>query len=178
MRSVDLVKHFGSVASAIQSSARNLGLGPNVNEVDPLELYDRLITLPEIRKATRELYRDGYYGLAVEECYKCLCNLVKQRSKLQTKAGKELDGWDLMVKVFDEDNPTLALNTLRTDSDKSEQRGYRFIFAGVMAGIRNPRAHAHSHLDEADRALEMLAWGNHLASKLLSAKRKNRRKLP
>ena len=164
-----------SVASAIQSSTRNVGLGPSLRGADPLELYDRLITVSEIKEATRDLYRDGYYALAVEECYKCLCNLVKQRSKLNTKTGKELDGWDLMLKVFDEDEPTLALNPLKTISDKSEQRGYRYIFGGVMAGIRNPRAHTHGHLDEADRSLEMLAWGNHLASKLKRAKRKKRR---
>jgi uncharacterized protein (TIGR02391 family) len=132
----------------------------------------------EIRQATRELYQNGYYALAVEECYKCLCNLVKNRSKLLGKSGKPLDGWDLMVQAFDEKNPILALNALKTESDENEQRGYRFIFAGVMAGIRNPRAHHHAYMDDADRALEMLAWGNHLAAKLKAAKKKSRKKFP
>lgn len=178
MFKIDLLKHTQLIASTIQTDIRSIGLGPSIKEVDPLELFDRLITVPKIRQATRELYQNGYYALAVEECYKCLCNLVKNRSKLLGKSGKPLDGWDLMVQVFDEKNPILALNALKTESDENEQRGYRFIFAGVMAGIRNPRAHHHTYMDEADRALEMLAWGNHLAAKLKSAKKRNRKKAP
>ena len=36
-------------------------------------------------------------------------NVVKHRCKLLGKSGKPLDGWDLMVQVFDEKNPVLAL---------------------------------------------------------------------
>ena len=40
------------------------------------------------------------------------------------------------------------------------------IFAGVMAGIRNPRAHEHEIADDAEVALEMLIIANHLMRKL------------
>ena len=40
------------------------------------------------------------------------------------------------------------------------------IFAGVMAGIRNPRAHEHELEDEPEVALELIILANHLMRKL------------
>ena len=40
------------------------------------------------------------------------------------------------------------------------------IFAGVMGGIRNPRAHEHEIVDDPEAALEMLIIANHLMRKL------------
>jgi uncharacterized protein (TIGR02391 family) len=93
----------------------------------------------------------------VEEAFKFLANVVKGR------AGQELrDGADLMLHVFNPDAPVLRLSRLRSTSERDEQTGYRFIFAGAMTGIRNPRAHEHTLRDEADIALEMLVLANHL----------------
>jgi uncharacterized protein (TIGR02391 family) len=98
------------------------------------------------------LFYEGHYALAVEEAFKCLNNFVK------SKAGTRADGAELMRNVFTPKNPTLALNSLKTDSQRDQQLGYMDIFAGSMIGIRNPRAHEHQYLDEPQVALEMLHW--------------------
>jgi uncharacterized protein (TIGR02391 family) len=121
-------------------------------------LYDTVVKSIPIRSATRKLFVDGHHAEAVEEAYKCLNNLVKAKSGMYQR-----DGPDLMLHVFDADRPVLRLNHLRTTSERDEQAGYRFIFAGCMTGIRNPRAHGHDLSEDPEIALELLAWANHLA---------------
>ena len=123
---------------------------------DVIDLYDYLVKSRQIRTVSRKLFLDGHYSRAVEEAYKCLNNYVKAKSRVYK------DGHDLMCEVFNDKTPVLKLNKLKTQSDKDEQKGYMFIFAGCMTGIRNPRAHEHNLRDPSDATLEMLAWANHL----------------
>ena len=45
------------------------------------------------------------------------------------------------MEAFNEARPKIKLNDLSTISDKDEQMGFRFVFAGSMSAIRNPRGH-------------------------------------
>ena len=123
---------------------------------DILALYDLTITDPRLRSASRSLFRDGYYALAVEEAYKVVNNSVKARC-----TGSR-DGADLMTFAFSPTNPRLKVNELQTDSQRDQQKGYMQILAGCMTGIRNPRAHEHEYLDEPHVGLELLVLANHL----------------
>ena len=89
--------------------------------------------------------------------FKFVNNMVKEKSGVGDK-----DGADLMWKVFSDNSPGLMLNPLQSQSDKDEQKGYMHIYAGVMMGIRNPRAHEHETLDSPQDALERLVLANHL----------------
>jgi len=122
------------------------------------DLYGMLVTHAELRTVTRGLFTDGYHARAVEEAFKALNNLVKRRSGLD-----EQDGAPLMRQAFSLKSPRLRiLERLRTDSQNSEQQGYMEIFAGWMAGIRNPRAHEHLLVDRPADALAILGCANHL----------------
>ena len=68
----------------------------------------------------------------------------------------------MMMAVFERAKPILRINAGKTQSDGDEQDGYKFIFAGAMLGIRNPRSHLHDVNDEAAVAIEMLVLANHL----------------
>jgi len=47
-----------------------------------------------------------------------------------------------MMEALNRDGPPkLKLNPLGTLSEKDEQEGFRFLFAGGMLAIRNPRGH-------------------------------------
>ena len=133
---------------------------------DVATLYDAMITVPELRSLTRKLFRDGHYSLAVEQACKLVNNQVKGRCGKTAK-----DGPDLMHHAFKVDAPALRINSLKTESERDEQDGYRYIFAGMMAGLRNPRAHEHLLRDEPEAALEILVLANHLLGVLARAKR-------
>ena len=130
-------------------------------------LFDRLVTNDRLSQATRTRFRSRNFADAVEAAFKCLDNAVRDRSGLSDKGGS-----DLMFTVFNEKNPILKLNELHSTSDRNEQEGYKHLFAGAMAGIRNPRAHEHELRDDPKVALETLAFANHLMNKLDAATRK------
>jgi uncharacterized protein (TIGR02391 family) len=119
---------------------------------------------PEIGEAAGKLYLDGHYANAIEAAIKALCNRVRVHS------GKELDGADLMKTVFSPKNPSLRFNDFRDRSDRDQQEGYMMMFAGVVAGLRNPRAHKITQ-DAPEDALEFIAHISHLAKLLDRAKK-------
>lgn len=125
---------------------------------------DAVVKDPELRNVVAKLFDDGHHSRAVEEAFKFLNNLVKRQSGCSSE-----DGSDLMMKVFSSKGPILKLNELANQSEKNEQQGYMFIFAGAMTGIRNPRAHEHDWEDTATRALELLSLANHLVEKVRQA---------
>ncbi len=158
-----------NVAGLIQADVNEAGLGeasksPLKVGRSLLERFDEIVSNESIGQASRDLFRDGYYARSVEEAFKCVNNHVKAKSGLTSE-----DGDGLMRKAFSPAKPALKLNRLKSISQKSEQRGYMDLFAGGMAGIRNPRAHEHRLQDDPVSALEMLSLANHLMRKLGAA---------
>ena len=146
--------------------------GPNIGtpkrpETIPVDqLFERLVTNESLRQATCSRFRSRNFADAVEAAFKCLDNSVREKSGLSDKSGS-----DLMFTAFSEKNPVLKLNGLRSATDLNEQEGYKHLFAGAMKGVRNPRAHEHEIKDGPKAALELLAFANHLMSKLDGATR-------
>lgn len=132
------------------------------SEVHSFDLY-RLA--PEIKKVSIKLFDDSHYSQAVLEALKCLNNFVKNKSGVQG------DGKSLMLTVFNEKDPVLKLNQLSTTSEKNEQEGFKFLFAGAMVGIRNPKAHENIVDNDPVKAMEMLALVNLLFNKARAAYR-------
>ena len=156
------------LSAAIQEEVNNVGLGlsrsrTDIGEVQARSLvdqFDEMVTSQDLKNTSRQLFADGHYANAVENAFKCLNNAVKEKS------GLSADGDGLMTQAFGARSPILKLNSLQSQSDQNEQRGYMQIFAGVMAGIRNPRAHEHEIVDDPEVALEMIIIANHLIRKL------------
>jgi len=113
---------------------------------------------PELPSKVRLLFDDGHCEQAVFEAFKYIEVEVKRISGLRGKTG-----YALMMAAFNEANATVRLNGLATESEIDEQRGYKSIFAGAAAGIRNPRGHEVDLGDTPDEALDYLG----LASLLL-----------
>ena len=132
----------------------------------PLRAYEGLDLHPEISRAASDLYRDGHYANAIEDAVKAINALVRMRS------GVELDGTALMQTVFSPKAPVLCFNDLQDQSDRDEQQGFMMMFAGAVAGLRNPRAHKLIK-DDPERALEFIAFVSLLA-KLLDGAKKTR----
>lgn len=115
---------------------------------------------PEIERAAGQLFHDGHYANAVEDACKVLDMLVKLRSMRADPSGTEL-----MQLVFSPNSPILKFNDQTNASEKSEQQGMMYLYAGAMLALRNPRAHGLVN-DHPERAIEYLSFLSMLAKAL------------
>jgi len=119
---------------------------------------------PDLPARVRKLFDDGHWEQAVFEAFKFIEKEVKRISGLSGKTG-----YALMMDAFNENSAKIKLNGLVTDSEIDEQRGYKSIFAGAAAGIRNPRGHEVDIGDTPDEALDYLALASLLLRRLDAA---------
>ncbi len=90
---------------------------------------------PEVLKyCTAELLHDNYFH-AVFEAAKGLAQRIRDMS------GNPADGAVLVDQVFSIDHPMLAINSLQTETEKSEHKGFAHLLKGCFAAVRNPLAH-------------------------------------
>jgi uncharacterized protein (TIGR02391 family) len=61
--------------------------------------------------------------------------------RIRDMTGVQADGASHVDRVFAIERPLLALNTLRTETEKSEHRGFAALLKGCFAAVRNPLAH-------------------------------------
>ena len=89
----------------------------------------------EVEKYCRpELLQQNYFH-AVFEASKGLAQRIKELS------GIDGDGAALVDKVFSVERPILAFNTLTSETEKSEHKGFASLLKGCFAAVRNPLAH-------------------------------------
>jgi len=124
---------------------------------------------PEVLKYCRaELMHDNYFH-AVFEATKGLFQRIRDMT------GVQLDGAALIDHVFAIDRPLLALNSLRTESERSEHKGFALLLKGCFGAIRNPRAHEPKILWEGeDDAVDWFTLLSLLHRKLDAAVRVSR----
>ena len=114
---------------------------------------------PEIASEARPRFEGAHYADAVESALKVVSQNVRDRT------GITLDGSDLMHTAFSPNRPLLIFRDSIPTTQKSMQQGYMEMFAGVMTGVRNPKAHAIVKLDQR-RAIHFLFVASFLADKV------------
>ncbi len=150
---------------AIVRASKNIGQPAAVETQEGVHPFDERNIHPDIAKVSIMLFDNGHYSQATFEAFKYLDLHVKKLS------GINESGVKLMMSAFSDTNPKIKLTNLATASDTDEQNGFKFIFAGVMSAIRNPRGHDIT-TDPIHRCLDHLS----LASVLL--RRLEERKAP
>lgn len=127
---------------------------------------------PDVLRACRpELVTDNYFH-AVLEATKSLAEKIRNRTGLTS------DGSSLVDEAFGFKNnvPYLAINSLRTDSEQSEQSGFMNLLKGTFGHFRNPTAHVPKivwNMSERD-ALDLLTFASYLHRRLDAAVRTHR----
>jgi uncharacterized protein (TIGR02391 family) len=123
-------------------------------------VFATIIVEPEIEHVSRDLFVSGHYSLAVQEAYKAIDKFVAD------KVGPlSVTGTQLMEVAFSPTNPLLRWSDRGTQSEVDEQKGYQRLFAGAMLGIRNPVTHEFNWVDDAELALELIVFAQHLLRK-------------
>jgi uncharacterized protein (TIGR02391 family) len=90
---------------------------------------------PEVIKYCRaELLQENYFH-AVFEAAKGLAQRIRDMSSVH------LDGAALVDQVFSVERPVLAFNTLQTETERSEHKGFAALLKGCFSAVRNPLAH-------------------------------------
>ena len=99
---------------------------------------------PEVLKYCKaELMHDNYFH-AVFEATKGLAQRIRDEAEVQA------DGATLIDSVFSINQPLLAINSLRSETEKSEHKGFALLLKGCFGAIRNPLAHGPKILWEGE----------------------------
>lgn len=129
------------------------------------EIYRRLKLHPRIRKVSETLFKNGSYRNAILDAF------IEIEKMTREKSGLDETGHRLFGTVFNANNPILRLNSMKTVTDKDEQRGFMFIFQGASVGIRNPKAHDTFIQKDPYRTLEYLCLASLLAKRVDESKK-------
>jgi uncharacterized protein (TIGR02391 family) len=118
----------------------NCGIAKTLDEAEQRvqvirsKFSQRQMHLEVFKYCKKELMQENYFH-AVFEASKGLAQRIRDLS------GVQADGNILIDKVFSIEKPILAINTLRTETEKSEHKGFSALLKGCFSAIRNPLAH-------------------------------------
>ena len=98
------------------------------------KLRQRGVHARVIQYCNEDLLKENYFH-AVLEATKSLAEQVRQLSNLTE------DGSPLYDKAFSTSSPYLILNSLQTESEKNQQKGFCLMLKGINSMVRNVTAH-------------------------------------
>lgn len=131
------------------------------------QLVDRKVHADVLKFCRAELLQENYFH-AVFEAAKSVADKIRQKSGLTSDGAALVDGaFSLSAHAY----PKLALNSLRTETEKSEQKGFMNLIKGLFGAFRNTTGHAPKitwPINEED-ALDILTLASLLHKKLDNA---------
>jgi uncharacterized protein (TIGR02391 family) len=155
---------FQAIASSLaQLPRQEPAVEPAPKLPSSLHPFDIRNVHPGLPLKVKKLFDDGHYPEATFAAFKFL------DKKIQRHSGIAKSGFQLMMDALDGAKPKIQLNPLVSISEKDEQAGYRFILAGGMQGIRNPRGHEDALPDDPDTCLDHLIFVSMLLRRLEQA---------
>jgi uncharacterized protein (TIGR02391 family) len=148
------------------------------NLSDAMERASRLHHALVIRKVHEDVLKFCKAEFLEENYFHAVFEAMKSiAAKIRDLAALRSDGADLVQEAFalgKEVSPILAINSLVTETDKGEQRGFMNLLVGLFGTIRNPLAHNPKiewDMSEQD-ALDILTTASLIHRKLDRAQRR------
>ncbi|MGB8275348.1 MAG: TIGR02391 family protein [Alphaproteobacteria bacterium] len=114
----------------------------------------------DLSSDVKRLFDNGHFAQATLEAFKFVDEEMQRISRSQDF------GTSLMMRVLGGNSPTVKLNPGMTKTEKDEQEGFKFLFAGAMLAIRNPRGHRSGLSDDPDTCLDHLSLASLLLRRL------------
>jgi len=139
-REMNAVLAFSGLEYGADGQFRQVSVATTINEAERrartlnAKLHGRRIHPEVLRYCQAELMQENYFH-AVFEAAKSLAQRIRDRAKVDG------DGAALVERAFSVDRPILAFNSLQTESERSEHRGFAALLKGCFGAIRNPLAH-------------------------------------
>lgn len=128
-----------------------------------LHPFDERNIHTSLPKKVRQLFDDSHYADATFTAFKFLDKEIQRLSRSAE------NGFKLMMTALSEASPLVRLTPCITTSERDEQKGYQFLFAGSMLAIRNPRGHEYNVVDSPDTCLDHLSLASVLLRRLEQA---------
>ncbi len=125
------------------------------------KLLQRKVHPDVLRFCKAELVQENYFH-AVFEATKSVAQKIRDLSGLTT------DGGDLVDEAFGLRKPLLAINSLRTETERSEHSGFANLIKGTFGTFRNVTGHAPKitwSISEED-ALDLLSLVSYIHRRL------------
>jgi uncharacterized protein (TIGR02391 family) len=107
---------------------------------------------PRILAVAAERFASGHFDDAVENSILAVNEAVREKTGSDAE-----DGQSLMQHAFGPSG-----GTLRLSSNPKEQKAYMDLFVAAWGAVRNPRAHTTNSRDEAQAAIELIAFASAL----------------
>jgi uncharacterized protein (TIGR02391 family) len=170
--SVNEILSFDGLHVAIDGKVRSVAPARTIDEAREragrlrAELERRHVHDDVLAFCRAELLQENYFH-AVFEATKSVAE------KIRRLTGLTLDGTALVDRAFGRNDPLLAVNSLRTDTEWSDQNGVANLLRGVFGAFRNVTAHAPKitwEINEQD-AFDLLTIVSYLHRRLASAVR-------
>ncbi len=121
---------------------------------------------PAIKRVSEKLYKDGNYANAACDAFIEINDRVKKLFVLRKPNITNVpDGQDLMNKAFSDNDPVIEACDRSTDTGENIHKGLRFMLAGAMAALRNPKAHANIQIGR-EEAMRRLIFASLLMQKI------------
>ena len=103
----------------------------------------RLDTELKRRGVHHEILRFCRAELVQDNCFHAVLEAAKSvGDRIRTMTNLGSDGANLVNEAFGLPMPILAFNSLQTETEKGEHRGYLNLLIGMFGAFRNPTAHA------------------------------------
>lgn len=157
---IDKLKQFEAIALALAEIRMPVPISEPAAIAEVVHPFDSRNIHPRLPLKVRKLFDDGHFAEATYHAFKFL------DKKVERHAGLTDSGFGLMMEAFNSKKPKIQLTPLVTQSEIDEQEGYRFVFAGGVQAIRNPRAHEFTVVDDPDTCLDHLAFVSLLLRRL------------
>lgn len=135
----------------------------SIETTSEMHPFDERNIHPDIMTVSQKLFDDGHYSQATFEAFKYIDKEVHRLSSVNES------GYKLMMQALNESSPKIKLTDLASSSEVDEQTGYKFIFAGAVMAIRNPRGHEYSYHETPSQCLDHLSLASLLKRKLDNA---------
>ena len=126
------IQPTGKIQQAVKATTLD-EVDRRVNSLNK-HLYNRAIHEQVKKYCINDYLRKDYYD-AVFEAAKGLAQRIRDITGLQS------DGSNLFQTAFATSSPYIFMNTLQTDSEKSEHNGLKELLSAIYHLVRNPAAH-------------------------------------
>ncbi len=103
----------------------------------------RLRSEPERRGVHPDVLRYCSEEILANNCFHAVFEATKSvADKIRRRTGLQQDGSTLVDRAFNGDAPLLVINGYRSDTERSEQRGFTNLLKGLFGTFRNVTGHA------------------------------------